>query len=329
LLQTPQLGVGGIGIEDRSDFMKRKLPYFSVIIPTYNRPRELRCCLRALSSLDYPRDRVEIIVVDDGDNVPVGPVVALSKDRLNIILVRQRHAGPAAARNTGAMRAEGEVLAFTDDDCAPAPDWLQRLAARLVDASDQAIGGKIINALRGNRYSVASQIVVDYLYRWYNTDHEQARFFSSNNVAMPAEAFHAIGGFDIGFTRAAGEDREFCDRLLYHGYRLVYAPEVLVYHLHLLTLGTFLRQHFRYGRGSFRFHQAERTRHNLKRVRLQPLSFYHHLVKAPFFEEAGQQAVMLSGLMLMSQVSTAAGYLWEQILPTRHKSKDKVGFSYS
>jgi GT2 family glycosyltransferase len=292
--------------------MKRKLPYFSVIIPTYNRPRELRWCLRALSSLDYPRDRVEIIVVDDGNNVSVGSVVASFEDRLNVTLVRQRHAGPAAARNTGAMRARGEFLVFTDDDCAPAPDWLQRLAARFVHGSHQAVGGKTINALRGNRYSVASQIVVDYLCRWYNTDPERARFSSSNNVAIPAKAFRAIGGFDTTFTRAAGEDREFCDRLLYHGYALVYAPEVLVCHLHSLTLATFLKQHFKYGRGSFRFHQAERTRYNLKRVRLQPLSFYHQLVKAPFFAEADQHAFMLSGLLLMSQVSTGVGYLWEQ-----------------
>ncbi len=294
--------------------MKGKEPFFSIIVPTYNRPRQLHWCLRALSSLDYPRDCFEIIVVDDDSSVPLGPIVALFKDRLDVTLVRQWHGGPAAARNTGAMRAKGEFLAFTDDDCAPASDWLQRLAACFIQMSDQALGGKTINALRGNRYSVASQRVVDYLCRWYNADHERARFSTSNNFAISAKAFHAIGGFDTTFTHAAGEDREFCDRWLHHGYRLVHAPEVLVYHFHSLTLGTFLRQHFKYGRGSFRFHQAERARHNLKRVRLQPLSFYQHLVKVPFLREAGQQAFMLSGLLLMSQVSTAAGYLWEQMI---------------
>ena len=300
--------------------MKRKRPFFSVIIPTYNRPRQLRSCLKALSSLDYPRDCFEVIVVDDGNNVSMGSILSSFKDRLDITLVRQRHGGPAAARNAGAMCAKGEFLAFTDDDCAPASGWLNNLAARFIKASDPAVGGKTINAFRGNRYSVATQIVVDYLCRWYNTDPEQARFCASNNLAIPAKGFHAIGGFDTTFTRAGGEDREFCDRWLYSGYRLVYAPEALVYHLHSLTFGTFLRQHFKYGRGSFRFHQAERARHNLKGVRLQPLSFYQHLVKAPSLRALDQQAFMLSGLMLICQVSTAAGYLWEQMLRTIDKS---------
>jgi glycosyltransferase involved in cell wall biosynthesis len=307
--------------------MKRKEPFFSIIVPTYNRPRQLRSCLKAISRLDYPRNCFEIIVVDDGNNVCMGPIVASFKDRLDVTLVRQWHAGPAVARNTGAIRAKGEFLAFTDDDCAPASDWLHKLAARFINASDQAVGGKTINALRGNRYSVASQIVVDYLCQWYNTDLEQARFSASNNFAIPAKGFHAIGGFDTTFTHAAAEDREFCDRWLYHGYRLVYAPEVLVYHLHSLTFGTFLKQHFKYGRGSFRFHQAERARHNLKRVRLQPLYFYEHLIKCPFLRAAGQQAFMLSGLMLICQVSTAVGYLWEQMLRTIEKSKEAITYT--
>ena len=300
--------------------MISKRPFFSVIIPTYNRPRQLRSCLKALSSLDYPRDCFEVIVVDDGNNVSMGPIVSSFKDRLDVTLVRQWHGGPAAARNTGAMQAKGEFLAFTDDDCTPASDWLHNLAARFIKASDPAVGGKTINALRGNRYSVASQIIVDYLCRWYNTDPEQAGFSASNNLAIPAKGFHAIGGFDTTFTRAAGEDREFCDRWLYHGYRLVYASEVLVYHRHSLTFGTFLSQHFKYGRGAFRFHQAERVRHNLKRARLQPFSFYQYLVKAPFLRATGQQAFMLSGLMLICQISTAVGYSWEQVLRIIDKS---------
>ena len=187
--------------------MKRKKPFFSIIVPTYNRPRQLRSCLKALSSLDYPRNCFEVIVVDDGNDgnkVSMGPVVSSFKDRLDITLVRQWHGGPAAARNTGAMRARGEFLAFTDDDCAPESDWLQRLAARFIETSDQAIGGKTINALRGNRYSAASQTVVDYLCQWYNTDPERARFSASNNFAIPAQGFHAIGGFDTTFTHAAG-----------------------------------------------------------------------------------------------------------------------------
>jgi len=69
-----------------------------------------------------------VIVVDDGSEMPLEAVVAAFHDQLDVTLLTEPHAGPATARNTGAVRAKGEFLAFTDDDCTPASDWLQTLA---------------------------------------------------------------------------------------------------------------------------------------------------------------------------------------------------------
>jgi GT2 family glycosyltransferase len=147
-------------------------------------------------------------------------------------------------------------LAFTDDDCRPAPDWLSTLGVRFAGAPDHAVGGRTLNALPDNRYSAASQLLIDYLYAYYNANGGLARFFASNNVALPRDRFHAVGGFDDRWPLAGGEDRELCDRWLQGGHGMLYAPEAVVYHAHPLTLRTFCRQHFNYGRGAYYYHRA-------------------------------------------------------------------------
>ena len=91
---------------------------------------------------------------------------------------------------------------------------------RFAEAPDDTIEGQTLNVLSDNPYSTTSQLLIDYLYACYNADHNQTRFFASNNLALPARRFHAIGGFDTTFLRARGEDRDLCDRWVYHGYRM-------------------------------------------------------------------------------------------------------------
>lgn len=293
-------------------------PFFSIIIPTYNRPEPLRACLETLARLDYPRDRFEVIVVEDGSETPPDRVVASFRHELDVTLLLQPHAGPAAARNTGAARARGEFLAFTDDDCAPAPTWLQALEAHFARAPEAAVAGRTVNALGDNVYSAASQLLVSYLCEYYNADPQAARFSTSNNLAAPAHCFRQIGGFDhITFRSAAAEDREFCDRWLHTGYRLVYAPDALVYHAHELSLRTFWRQHFNYGRGAFRFHQARARRHQT-RFKIEPPSFYLNLIRAGLSQKPMGRRLMLTSLLLISQAANLKGFLWEAV---RHVMK--------
>lgn len=290
--------------------------FFSIIIPTYRRPELLKACLRSLARQDYPADRFEVIVVDDGGELRLESVVDPFRDRLDVTLLAQSHAGPAAARNTGATRAKGHFLAFVDDDCAPAPDWLQALAVRFPAALDHAIGGRTLNGLPDNPYASASQLLIDYLYAYYNADRGHARFFAANNLAFPVNQFQAVGGLDTAFSRAGAEDREFCDRWLSRGYRMTYAPEVQVYHTHPLTLRTFWRQHFTYGRGAFLFHRV-RAQRNRQRIRVEPLSFYMNLFRYPFGTASGRHALRLAALMALSQVAHTIGFLWESAVPLR------------
>ena len=287
--------------------MNQKQPFFSIIIPTYARPRQLAACLQALTRLAYPPQRFEAVVVDDGSENPLEGVVDPFRNQLNVILLSQPNAGPASARNTGASQAKGTFLAFTDDDCAPAPDWLKNFAKRFAATPDCAIGGRTLNRLPDNPFSTASQILIDYLYNYYNSDHNRAQFFASNNLALPKERFLEMGGFDTTFPCAAGEDRELCDRWLNHGRRMIYAPEALVWHSHSLTGRNFWKQHFGYGRGAYFFQQA-RLRHGHQRIRLERLSFYLNLLRAPFRQTISPRALVLAALLVLSQGANAAGY---------------------
>jgi glycosyltransferase involved in cell wall biosynthesis len=291
--------------------MSEPLPFFSVIVPTYRRIEALPTCLEALAGQAYPRDRFEVLIVDDGGSASLEPVVAAFRERMHITLLSQPHGGPARARNTGAAHARGEFLAFTDDDCAPDAGWLHCLAARFAATPGHMIGGQTVNALRQNCCSAASQLLVDYLYEYYNAGAAQPSFFTSNNMALPQRAFLAIGGFDATLMSAAGEDRELSDRWQHLGYGLTYAPEALVAHHHRLSLRQFWCQHFEYGRAA-RYFRMARVQRGSGRVAIEPWAFYLNLLRYPFTQERPLQAVSLSALLFLSQCANALGFVWEQ-----------------
>ena len=287
-------------------------PFFSIIIPTYNRPDQLTACLQALTLLDYPPTRFEVIIVDDGSPVSLEPVVNELAENINIKLIRQTNAGPATARNFGATQARGELLVFTDDDCLPATDWLRAFAQQVIAHPNSLIGGHTINALPNTRFSTASQTLVSYLYDYYGANNKESSFFTSNNLAVLRTEFQALGGFDTNFPLAAGEDRDFCIRWSEAGKQMVYAPRALVYHTHAMTLRSFWRQHFNYGRGAFNFHR-QRAHRNREPIRIESIGFYLNLLLYPFSKMNATQASSITGLLFLSQVANAAGFFRERI----------------
>ena len=282
---------------------------FSIIIPTYNRPQQLAVCLGSLAQMDYPRDRFEVIVMDDGSRQQLDPVVAPFLDRLNIRLQRQENAGPAAARNHAAQLAHGKYLAFTDDDCQPAADWLTSLEACFSTAPDHIVGGRTVNALPDNPYSATSQNIISMGYDHYNAVRNRARFFASNNMVVPADRFRELNGFDESFTTS--EDRELCDRWLHKGYQMTYAPEVIIYHAHPMSLKSFWKQHYSYGQGAFRFHKT-RAEKGWGSFKVEE-NYYLKLLRYPFVNGQGYKGLTLTAVLFVSQVANAAGFFREML----------------
>jgi GT2 family glycosyltransferase len=291
-------------------------PRFSIVVPTYDRPRELAELLERLAALDHPREDFEVVVVDDGGRADLEPVVGKFRMCLDVRLLRAEHRGCAPARQAGTEAARGRWLVFTDDDCLPASDWLSALAERVERSPDAAVGGRVVNALPDNPYSSASQALMSYLYRVYNADHDDACFFTTNNVAMPADVFHSVGGLEREWVISGGEDRDLWQRWRRAGHRLVYAPEAVVAHAHRLTLGKLWRQHYDYGRGAYVYHSGclSKGRH---RVQLEGPSFYVQLPFHAWAEQTGTRAARCAALLVVTQLATVAGWLRERAVRRR------------
>jgi glycosyltransferase involved in cell wall biosynthesis len=279
---------------------------WSVVVPTYNRPRQIAACLKCLSTLTPPSGNFEIIVVNDGGTAP--PADAVERARhgapARVTVLNQENRGPAVARNTGAERAQGEWLAFTDDDCLPDPDWLLQLDRVTSGSPDTLLGGRTINAFEDNLYSVASQLLTDFTAAYFDGG-AVGRFYNSNNMAVPRDAFVKAGGLDARFARA-GEDREFSDRWSARGQPSRTVELAVVHHAHDLTLRGFLRQHFTYGRGAsaYRRIRAEAGRP----VRIEP-KFYLQLLRHTGTVARGPRAAALSALILLAHSAYGAGLL--------------------
>jgi glycosyltransferase involved in cell wall biosynthesis len=285
---------------------------FSVVVPTYNRPKGLANCLAAIAGLNYPKANYEVIVVDDGSEPRPDSIIDSYREQVAITFLTQPRCGPAYARNAGVAAALGRFVAFVDDDCAPHTNWLYNLAAQFEVTPNCLLGGHTVNVLTANPYASASQDLIDFLYSWFNTGPKGPTFFTSNNMAVPADKFRELGGFDSTFLRAAGEDRDFCDHWVNSGAATAHVPGAIVYHAHLMNFSGFVGQHFNYGRGAYRFHQARARRGN-ERVRMEPAGFYANLLLHPLRQpRRGLENLRILFLIIVTQVANVGGYFWER-----------------
>lgn len=199
----------------------------SVIIPHKGHLWHLRTCLRSLTHQSYPRSFIEIIVVN---NDPLADIGAIAQEFSFVKICNEFTLGPAAARNTGASCAIGDLLAFTDSDCAPTPEWIAESVAALEAISvDCVIAGAVQRRFKHRpRKIVEAFDAVTFL--------QQDRLVASYGACVTAnmfvsrEQFWRVGGFDESFDEAAGEDWEWSRRAGQRGLAVVYASKAIVLH---------------------------------------------------------------------------------------------------
>jgi len=218
----------------------------SVIVPVFNGAHTLDACLNALCHQTIALSRYEVIVVDDGSTDCSAKVTA----RHDVILIRQDHAGAAAARNRGALQARGRILVFTDADCEPYRDWLEQM---LIPFDDPDVVG-----VKGVYRTRQSSLVARFAQAEYEEKYDRlARagwidFIDTYAAAYRRDVFSEQGGFDPGFQ--FDEDQEFSFRLARAGYRMIFAPAAIVYHQHPARLWAYARRKFQLGRWKVRVH---------------------------------------------------------------------------
>ena len=195
-------------------------PRVSVIVPALNEERRIGRCLEALLAQTWPADALELIVVDNGSTDATRGRVREFPVRL---LVERGAQSPYAARNAGLALADGEILAFTDADCIPAKDWVERgVAALEADAADLA-GGLV--RFRFSEPPRAAELV-DAL---HNLDQERSiaerGVAKTGNLFVRRDVLRQIGRFE---ERRSGCDVAFTARASGAGFALVFAPDAVV-----------------------------------------------------------------------------------------------------
>ena len=291
-------------------------PNISVIIPTFNRPGPLRDCLSALARQTLPLGSFEIVVVDDGSPRPLELDPAGWAQAFSLRVVRQENTGPAGARNRGVEAARGAIVAFTDDDCLPTPDWLEHLTAPLNEHPEALVGGTTFNGLKDNLYSETSQLIIDMVYDHFNRGPEGVYFLASNNFACRCEAYLTSDGFDTDFF-VASEDRDFCDRWRMCNRPLLWAPDALVEHRHAQTLRKFVNLHYRYGRGAY-LYQVKRRERNSGTMQ-DELGFHRSIIRRTSRKLFGYSVlarISIAGLLIVWQIANAVGFFRQAITNT-------------
>jgi GT2 family glycosyltransferase len=193
----------------------------SVVVPTYQRPELLDRCLRALTSQEFDPNGYEIIVANDRPSDAIEHVVSrwqrrTKGPRIHYVPVRNTR-GPAAARNRGWEKAAGDIIAFTDDDTVPMPNWLARGRASL-KGDVIASWGYVTVPLPKNPTD----------YELDASKLEGAEFVTAN-CFVRRTALMEVGGFDERFTTAWREDSDLFFSLKKIG-KVIYAPGAVVVH---------------------------------------------------------------------------------------------------
>ncbi|MDB6077429.1 MAG: hypothetical protein JWO82_1176, partial [Akkermansiaceae bacterium] len=219
----------------------RQTQDFAVIVCTRNGAPRIAACLTAILNQNLPA--AEVIVVDDGSTDETSLIVA--KYFPTVKLLTLPPGGLSAARNAGAEAATSPILAFTDDDCEPDPDWLLGLSRAFQDGWDAAGGPNLPPPPHDSAAAVVAAAPGAPSHVMLSD--AEAEHLPGCNLAVRRTAYFDIGGFDPVF-RTAGDDVDFCWRLKDHGCRLGFAPTAFVWHHRRPSLRGYLKQQLGYGR---------------------------------------------------------------------------------
>ena len=243
---------------------------FSIIIPVYNRPQEVRELLETL--LKQTSKDFEVIIVEDGSSEKCDTIVREYSDRLPVTYYEKENGGPAAARNYGAAKAVGEWLIFFDSDCLIPEHYIQNATNELHNQECQLFGG----ADRSHPSFTPLQKAIDYSMTSILTTggirgnkKSADKFYPRTfNMGIKKEVFRQIGGFS---NMRFGEDVDFSYKVKEGGYDSRLFHENWVYHKRRNTFRTFFKQVF--NSGIARIHLTRRHPGTLKLVHLLPSAF--------------------------------------------------------
>jgi len=286
-------------------------PKISVVIATAGTKSMLGDCLTALANQVWSRkDDFEVVIVNDGGADCQPAAFDMYREKLRIKYFHQDHRGPAAARNFGIRMADGEIIVFLDDDSVPLGNWIDStLSAWMNTPEYDGIGGCIATDPKDTLYCRVNADV----FNWYleqPSSHGECLSLVTCNAGYRKSSLERIGGFDDKFERACGEDRDLNLRMARSGGKVRLDPAILVYHDRDVTLTSFLKKHYHYGKAASRIYS-----------RFPDLKHFSAGVYGSLFSSVwkkrkrlGDRAAALS-LAAVSQLATMLGFLIGKLHP--------------
>ena len=208
-------------------------PRYSVVVPAYNAQTTIGQCIEALLEQDLPTEQYEVIVVDNASTDRT-PEIIRSYERVKY--QREATQGPAAARNRGVAIAQGDVIAFTDADCVPLPQWLRSIVAPIDQGNLDVCGGEVEPTSTDTEIERFGEVWFWPIERILSGELFHKPYVITANAAYRRAVIDQVGAFDPRFPVAGYEDTELGWRSHDAGARFGYVPEAVVKHRHRTTL---------------------------------------------------------------------------------------------
>ena len=215
-------------------------PVVSIVVPVYNGEHTVAACIESLLGQEYPKERYEVIVVDNNSSDGTAGIVRSYPVRLLIEQMQSAY----AARNTGVRGAVGEIVALTDADCVAHPHWLRHLVKHFMCEEVTGVAGQIAPY-------PASDLAATFLgdaFRYIDPEADEPLAVPTGNVAYRRQALLDVGLFDPTFL--IGGDIDLSWRIqIQTGDHIVYEPAAIVYHKYRTGILNMFKQMYGYGYG--------------------------------------------------------------------------------
>jgi len=236
--------------------MKENKIKISVVVPVHNSETYIEGCIKALLSQNYPVDHHEIIMVDNNSKDCSPEIIKRYPD---IKYLKRNKQGSYAARNKGILLAKGEIIAFTDADCAPSVDWLRNIEDAFHHPEISVILGRNQFASDSHILCMLTEYEAAKAAYAFSDDDKTIYYGYTNNMATRKKTFNKVGlfleisrGADVIFVRKV-VDGYSCDTVRYFS-------NINVRHLEISNQYAYFRKQYIYGKSFRNYNKIKRVR---------------------------------------------------------------------
>lgn len=238
--------------------MENGFPLVSVVIPAKNEGVILDRCLKAIKGLNWPKEKLEILVID---GLSSDQTATIAKSYGAKVFPNPKQI-VSSARNIGFQKAKGDLIAFTDADCVVQKNWLKNAMKYFDDNKVAAMGGP--NLTPKNEADFGKAVAFVFSQSLFAAGSNYGRYFTTVKEVKHIPGCNAIYRKEIlkkvmpvAENLLTGEDVIMNQKITDLGYKILYTPNTIVYHFRRSTPGRLFRQFYRFGIGRFQIGQAD------------------------------------------------------------------------